>query len=45
MSSEMMYADDFVSMSKMMVRLMNELINWKEDFGSMGLKINREKPK
>ena len=43
--SVLQYADDLVLISEIIEGLENELIQWKEVFGSMDLKVKFEKTK
>ena len=40
---ELLYADDLVLMSEIIVGLRNKFLEWKEAFESMGLKVNHGK--
>ena len=43
--SELLYADDLVLMSEIIVGLRNMFLEWKEAFESKGLKVNHGKTK
>ena len=41
--SELLYSDDVVLMSEIIVKLRNKFIKWKKGFESKSLKVNFEK--